>query len=1520
MEEGQFNYFSSLIKMSCSNHIIIIILVLVELNPFLSFFIESPLLLKKYIASKPFNFEEHSVLQFFRKVSFYHQFTKLRNKSNETYPLVLFIVVLLFLFLFVGIFFGLSIMKKRTFFSGTNKVNIAYSRCEAILTNVYDLLIFRALSVFIFELLVNYLFYQTFIYIQVIMVILLIIILLLYYFYFLNNRLCVKFSSEQKYVFDNQYMELCDYIYIILKIIMCLEYNNSNNLSLIFAINCIGIVLLIYLNYGFLQFSCINVISCVKGGCSILFLLLFIFVFVFEKSSMVTEQLGLYFFVMLIFSCFFVFLVRNIKLFFYIIPSISNSKKHTQRQFELVCEYYDTPVFDYFFKKICFTMKIIYKSRNLNEVLNQYFKKISKMFKHSKQTKKRKYLFYYILTKIFRELMTNKKNTFGLMYKTWDILQWYKQTHKLYYLNLRYFYQKLCNEHSTKNNCNFYAYNNSYYSLYSNINKIIESLVKFLDKKHYNSSHEFIEISKEIKKFQKRAKQNFSILSLSSFKDEYQRIIFRIIIEGILNKPINKTYSSLIIQEEIGSYEELLDKQFNSSHQLVLRLDLLKKTTQIIKIGKIFSKFQGKKIEYIFPKQFQSMGVNMFFKHDKQIDTKNNIDASSISNENFHFILWDNASNLKTFSYIYKIYHNISSGIAYVDGLYQLGKEDLLVTEIKNEKEYLYITSNRLACHLLINQNFINLLGKYQIKICLNDFLFDMHNYCYMIPTYYNYLTKIKNHLLTICHSNDVDEVNTLYNNITSNYTPKAGNSKSSVHLIYKFTLDDEKRNASYRVYTSVYGSYTINFNPHQKGQPQTGLEGLSEKTNEAPLQKGVTTFINDNNSVSSSVSQYSSHSFSNTLKQKIKADSHKYKKNNLIIIICNVMIIIISVSCLLFENESNSKLKQKLSLLKSTFMLNRLILNTLINFFSMFCTIESINRDCENHFLNYINKHEDYKDLFQFIFLELQLKVDQFSENYLSLKNLVEQSGDPELVNFFQRNTSIIHIVYDEGIFNKSYYTYETFDYAMMKYINLLISIVESEEFLSLPIQAVTLDENFFPLRMLNESISTAPSLSVTQLNIYEVVVSYLHYSNTLFEFQRILDNKSESQANYNKIYLSFFVIALIASNILIMSICLIFFKSFESLINKKFNLFDQALQNEQNISLILKKFKVLSDLSKLFLSSPTKLIYKLNQLIKKKNGNQWNLMPQDLEKEQIVNTNTSTVNQKKFDAGFLLKKFKIILICFTCFYIGYCWFFYSVYTRSFDNLDIIIKVIQCSSYMEEKLYLTIGLVQIFQYISFPTESLTTVLSNAVTNSSRLQSNYFEALLDEIQSNFQSETLAKNSNNIIPGHKTILVSSCDTFLDDVQDSRFTSIVQSYPERKYEEQIIKFCKSTKALHTKRDGDKLLVEEVIYSTMSLLLIKDNYNSQIETKHDENELYFLISEILFVLRPLRRYYGDYYFKIVLDAIMKEHFFYLTIFLIGNIFIQVIYFVIIKFGIIDQIETILDNLEKLQTIMNC
>ena len=55
-------------------------------------------------------------------------------------------------------------------------------------------------------------------------------------------------------------------------------------------------------------------------------------------------------------------------------------------------------------------------------------------------------------------------------------------------------------------------------------------------------------------------------------------------------------------------------------------------------------------------------------------------------------------------------------------------------------------------------------------------------------------------------------------------------------------------------------------------------------------------------------------------------------------------------------------------------------------------------------------------------------------------------------------------------------------------------------------------------------------------------------------------------------------------------------------------------------------------------------------------------------------------------------------------------------------------------------------------------------------------------------------------------------------------------------------------------------------------------------------------------------------------VLKDKMDTHYNILLIFLIGNIVIQIRYFVVIKFFILDKIEGVLSNLERLSKILNC
>ena len=200
--------------------------------------------------------------------------------------------------------------------------------------------------------------------------------------------------------------------------------------------------------------------------------------------------------------------------------------------------------------------------KNIEELSYSYLKKITQIFKKLRGGISDKMTFYYLLAKIYRKLMLKQTNDFKLLFKAWYIMQKFKVENYLYFINLRYYYQSFCNEQSFNNNCNFLIYNSSFYSIHRSVAKFIGNFQSFLNTHENNTSEDYLKFTEKIHKFQEISTKNYNLLTSSTYKDECQRFLYRFVIEGLLNQPINSSYNYLLINEEIVNYEELLEKNF----------------------------------------------------------------------------------------------------------------------------------------------------------------------------------------------------------------------------------------------------------------------------------------------------------------------------------------------------------------------------------------------------------------------------------------------------------------------------------------------------------------------------------------------------------------------------------------------------------------------------------------------------------------------------------------------------------------------------------------------------------------------------------------------------------------------------------------------------------------------------------------------------------------------------------------------------------------------------------------------
>ena len=101
-------------------------------------------------------------------------------------------------------------------------------------------------------------------------------------------------------------------------------------------------------------------------------------------------------------------------------------------------------------------------------------------------------------------------------------------------------------------------------------------------------------------------------------------------------------------------------------------------------------------------------------------------------------------------------------------------------------------------------------------------------------------------------------------------------------------------------------------------------------------------------------------------------------------------------------------------------------------------------------------------------------------------------------------------------------------------------------------------------------------------------------------------------------------------------------------------------------------------------------------------------------------------------------------------------------------------------------------------------------------------------------------------------------------------------------------------------------------------MKLLVINYNNENNIPN-YNPSELYSVTIKSLEIYRPLKVFLGNYYFS-YLDNETDAHFYILLGFLLGNIFLEIVYFLVIKIQIIDKIDSINKNLNKLYKMLKC
>ena len=1537
MDEARYFYYSNLAKYSLTNNYFLIILIIIEMYPILIDFMEAPFILKNYYNMITNSYTKTLIepLNHIKKINIYELFRDLR-REDKLYPTYILIPILSLIFIYIIFFIIFSIIDKNIKKSGIISNNSFGIYFKIILVNLYDHIFFRTASIYIYEVIISYLVRSKNYIILCITISMFSITLYLNIQYFNTFRLNIKYDLDYKYVYDGKFMFYADYFSLILKMSICFAHNVESD-SLISFFIIFEFIISICSVFKFLGSNCFNLVNCTKGMLFMYFILLFLLNLIFP--SIAEDNSLFYFYLILTFltSIITTFYIRYRKMIKVIrSPVTPENNLLTQEKFELLCEYYQHSNFNYLLNQICFAVKIKTSDENLpliqntnimkkktltngvksmkdnNTLLHLFLNFISNKFKEDSENvllDKDVNLFYYIICKIYLELMTNQQNNFFLLFETRNILLRLKKTNLILYYDLNFFYELLCEQYSLQNNVNFLIYNDSFYKLYDSIKIFISEYQNFINKRNFLKTKNFINMGKVVSEFFSTTKKNFEILSSSSYKDDYQRILFRIILEGLLNLGITRDPTSMIlINEEISIYEEMLDKQYHSEKHLKIIVDLKQMKSRIIKIGKELNLLWDKNIDSMFPSQFIHIAKKQFYyDYDTQIQ--------NIGNQVFKFFIWDNDENLKQFLYVYKIYPKIKEDIAYLDGYFQLGNEPLLITEkdLSSNQENIILTSKALQNCLYINQYFIDTLEKFQYNINLNSFISSSQNCDFHLKAYSKYLNNVSNKLLNMCRKEELEILSPIIEEI------KKLGYKNLNHITYQFinffsiTDDDISFQKEYKIYTlrQVKNKKAI------KDQSATKLDWDFDYLNWITTQNMVSSVINgfDSNSVSSI--QKGLNILAYGLNNKKRNNSEKQQNNNnLIIIIFNLLVIFLAIVALVYENYLNNTLLEEISFYKSVYSFNRLILNTMFGYYSFLCYVKNNGEKCLHEMIHYLNDI-GLPELYTFNQYEHELKISYLSERFKGLKDKVANSEDEEIRNFLTFKKGEIHLIYENNILKNEKTSNESFSYLMESFINKLLVTSNSDDFQSANIYPIIVDENFQPINLINND--DLEELGNTQIYIYEIMISYLDYSNFFYGLQKSIEKKINKQIKGNKSNLITFIFFLIFSNILIVGICFYFFKKFKIIVNNKLQSLEILLKNEENIKVINKKIQIISIIFKFYKQNPIKLIKKLGEKMRMKNNKKKEINNNSFSniKKEKEDYEIKMIKEKIYDLSFIINPFFLILTILIIIYAIYSFIFLEISNNSFSQLFNICQIIEISSYSCLQYSLELGIIQLYQFVKIPEKTLYNTLWAFYNNKTNEEgNNAFVDLLNIIQDTMQKEKSLKELESSIDSTDKIISLECSTLYSNIKDERFSIIFKEHNEFDYEHLLIQYCNTIPSLKYKNED--LLLEDLTYSMMKLLLI--NYNNKNNIPYYiPSELFSVTLKFLELYRPLKLYLGDYYFR-VLDSQTDSHFNILLIFLLGNIILEVVYFLIIKIKIIDKIEAVDKNLDKILLMIKC
>ena len=1369
--------------------------------------------------------------------------------------------------------------------------------------NLFEFGIFRIGCIFAFDCIINALLSDSFVIITI-AVFVFVFTVYCYWSQFNSNLLYLPLKDFNCNSYNNPYIVFYENSLLIIKILISFKINISNKYIREFISFFYFLYFILASLFSFYKLIYSKLFYCFSSLHNILILFFNIFLTVIQIALVFSYSLNKGVFILLVINALFISFTLCFMIHNQVLIKLKNKDNPIGRFLYLASAHFNQSneiriqrIIDshkiYCNKKQCSLCKLIttisFKEKNSKEIEDILYNVC--------------YLLYKVELKKNKSLLTNSTSL-----KLFLLIQLYMSPHSSHsntkrifkvinkYAQIRKKYFNFIKRRNSRLDFHYLAIRDHLLTLLKNNNIDIKGKFSFLTKTEL-SVIQIKKFTKVIKKFLKKQlvsplelislgklftklhdESQFDFLSSKENKLNYYCIISGFIIEEIFNGKIN---SSCFFHEFIQKYDEHLDNNYAKNKHFLLLYDIITSSITFRLCCKELVEVKNKSFDSIIPPFVKKEGMKRFMKH---LLSNNNETFS------FYFNINDKSPIEKIMIMVMEIPSITDTNKLNVFCSYKIERANYLIFENKivkfhNEKVLIGI-SKSISKITYLNQDII-------------EYSLFKNRYIYFYQFIFYDVLKIDILNKYLLEKNLIRDASkkTILNPIRA--IPVTLLEIIDQYSIYEAKID-AKRNQHLQSVNPI--THQLEHDSFVFGQ----LDSVSLQIQNTSATGGSSA----NNSSLSSKTNFKM----NELKIEQK-ESFKHFFNYTYFVVGFNIFILICISIFSFIQIVNMKTIEKISKAIIDYSsLETLFYATSLSVFTLLCVPDTKNSsNCVNSFklfsekYNEIHPSPDGLMIYEYFLYELGFKSSDMiilldnwdnSKKLLSSKTLTENIQKP--FEFL-----LLEDVGEELKINKITLTFEE---SVKRYVNLLTAITMSYKIMDSPIYiiSVNLKEDSIDL----SNIEHSKELNELQRYIYMLLMNYQKYNLQLSTIENILNDFYIEKINEVSTQITFYVIGFILFHCILLVICFTFVFNFKRLHFKFFIQMYKKITDVVFINYYNNKINYLQTLLFFYKENPNKIVSKLIHIKDTEKKRKIELLKQDSMKKKEEKKKPTKKDKKivkdeihqKLDMKHINKEYNIFLfwlyiikVLFLFFvYFNVTIILYLITKSSINQIKIINQYVHENYKVTNNISLLGGLLKVLTLTNQTDEMLGEFFSQ---QGGYIKNGIQDTLIvsKQVQKEDRQRSLFKELNELID-------INCDTLFQDINDTYIERVRALDPNHDYYSLFNTYC-NLKPCISKYKNEKLLLAEIAYEGNKILdQITDNSYQYLSNIQKIDDFYYLFTDIICMMRPLRKRISIYITEELNPKLMNHFKTGIISYLCFNIAYEILILISLKFGVIN------------------